>query len=213
MDAIYEGRVIYSPSSFLDLIPDRYKQQPISLYDPRDAPLLNQYRLIVPRTRNILEIIQFVILLALYLAFMSERDAGTVTILEMCFTVYAFGWVLDQFATILEHGWYVKPLLYCPSRGSCTSLTRICRHVYTQNLWSFLDVTFASIYWIYLVLRVYGWQTHNEELGQQALDVLAMGAPVLVPRLAFNLLSDNILFLSLRSMMADFSLLTVLAGW
>lgn len=62
-------------------------------------------------------------------------------------------------------------------------------------------------------MRVYGWQSHNEELGQQALDVLAMGAPVLVPRLAFNLLSDNILFLSLRSMMADFSLLTVLAGW
>ncbi|CCC06219.1 hypothetical protein SMACR_00436 [Sordaria macrospora] len=191
VDAIYEGRVIYSPSSFLDLIPDRYKQKPISLYDPRDAPLLNQYRLIVPRTRNILEIIQFIILLALYLAFMSEREAGRVTTLEVCFTVYAFGWVLDQFATILEHGW----------------------HVYTQNLWSFLDVTFASIYWVYLILRVYGWQTHDQELGQQALDVLAMGAPVLIPRLAFNLLSDNILFLSLRSMMADFSLLTVLAGW
>lgn len=107
MDAIYEGRVIYSPSSFLDLIPDRYKQKPISLYDPRKAPLLNQYRLVVPRTRNILEIIQFVILLALYLVFMSERYAGRVTILETCFTVYAFGWVLDQFATILEHGWYV----------------------------------------------------------------------------------------------------------
>ena len=85
--------------------------------------------------------------------------------------------------------------------------------MYTQNLWSFLDVTFVCIYWIYLVLRVYGLQSHNEELGQQALDVLAMGAPVLVPRLAFNLLSDNILFLSLRSMMADFSLLTVLGGW
>ncbi|KAK3495615.1 hypothetical protein B0T13DRAFT_300196 [Neurospora crassa] len=191
VDAIYEGRVIYSPSSFLEIIPDRYKQKPISLYDPRKAPLLNQYRLVVPRTRNILEIIQFVILLVLYLVFMSERYAGRVTILETCFTVYAFGWVLDQFATILEHGW----------------------HVYTQNLWSFLDVTFVCIYWIYLVLRVYGLQSHNEELGQQALDVLAMGAPVLVPRLAFNLLSDNILFLSLRSMMADFSLLTVLGGW
>jgi hypothetical protein len=43
--------------------------------------------------------------------------------------------------------------------------------------------------------------------------VLAMGAPVLVPRLAFNLLSDNLLFLSLRSMMSDFALLTVLAIW
>lgn len=40
-----------------------------------------------------------------------------------------------------------------------------------------------------------------------------MGAPVLVPRLAFNLLSDNIVFLSLRSMMADFFLLTILSAW
>ena len=87
------------------------------------------------------------------------------------------------------------------------------RHVYSQNLWSFLDVTFAAIYWAYLVLRVAGWQSGKLELDQQALDVLAMGAPVLVPRLAFNLLSDNIVFLSLRSMMSDFALLTALAAW
>ena len=87
------------------------------------------------------------------------------------------------------------------------------RHVYTQNLWSFLDVTFAVIYWVYLGLRVYGWQTGRDGLGQQAVDVLAMGAPVLIPRLAFNLLSDNLVFLSLRAMMSDFALLTILAGW
>ncbi|KAK0612977.1 hypothetical protein B0T17DRAFT_620347 [Bombardia bombarda] len=191
VDAIYEGRVIYTPSSYLDIIPDRYKQKPISLYDPREAPLLNQYRLIVPRTRNYLEIIQFIILLCLYVAFMAERDPYQFSILEVCFTVYAFGWVLDQFATILEHGW----------------------HVYTQNLWSFLDVTFATIYWIYFGLRAYGWKTGSHYSGQQALDVLAMGAPVLIPRLAFNLLSDNLLFLSLRSMMSDFAMLTALAGW
>lgn len=87
------------------MIPDRYKQKPISLYEPREAPLLNQYRLIVPRTRNLLEIMQFIILLALYLAFMAERDAERFSFLELAFSVYAFGWVLDQFATILEHGW------------------------------------------------------------------------------------------------------------
>ncbi|KAM7192262.1 hypothetical protein V8F20_008964 [Naviculisporaceae sp. PSN 640] len=191
VDAIYQGRIIYTPSTFLDLIPDRYKLKPIAIYDPREAPLLNQYRLIVPRTRNILEIIHFVILLGLYISFMAERDPTQLSKLEICFTVYAFGWVLDQFATIMEHGW----------------------HVYTQNLWSFLDVTFAVIYWIYLILRIYGWQTGTEEPAIQALDVLAMGAPVLIPRLAFNLLSDNLLFLSLRSMMADFALLSVLAIW
>ncbi|KAI0851489.1 hypothetical protein F5Y00DRAFT_229845 [Daldinia vernicosa] len=191
VNAIYIGQVIYTPTTFLDMIPDRYKQKPISLYDPREAPLLNQYRLIVPRTRNILEITQFIILLTLYLLFMLERNPEYLSVFEMAFSIYAFGWVLDQFATILAHGW----------------------NVYTQNLWSFLDVMFALVYWIYLILRIYGWKTGQPGPGQQALDVLAMGAPVLVPRLAFNLLSDNIVFLSLRSMMADFTLLTALAAW
>jgi len=107
IDAIYVGQVIYTPSSYMDLISDHYKQRPISLYNPREAPLLNQYRLVVPRTRNILEIFQFVTLLGLYLAFMAERDSTRVSNLELCFVIYSMGWVLDQFATILEHGWYV----------------------------------------------------------------------------------------------------------
>ncbi len=85
--------------------------------------------------------------------------------------------------------------------------------MYAQNLWSFLDVTFAVIYWVYLIIRLYGWQVGRIEPGQQALDVLAIAAPVLIPRLAFNLLSDNLVFLSLRSMMSDFALLTALAAW
>ncbi len=85
--------------------------------------------------------------------------------------------------------------------------------MYTQNLWSFLDVTFIGIYVVYALLRVYGAHAGQIVPKQQALDVLAMAAPVLVPRLAFNLLSDNIVFLSLRSMMADFFLLTVLSAW
>jgi hypothetical protein len=67
--------------------------------------LLNQYRLIVPRTRNILEVIQFIVLLCLYLGFMTERDPDRLSFMEVAFSIYAFGWVLDQFATILEHGW------------------------------------------------------------------------------------------------------------
>lgn len=183
--------MIYTPSSFVDIIPDRYKQMPISLYDPREAPLLNQYRLIVPRTRNFLEIMQFVVLLALYVAFMTERDASRLSIIECCFAVYGLGWCLDTFANVLGHGWTV----------------------YTQNLWSFLDITFVGVYMGYLGLRIHGLRTQNPVIGQQALDVLAMGAPVLIPRLAFNLLSGNLLFVSLRAMMADFTLLTALAVW
>lgn len=77
--------------------------------------------------------------------------------------------------------------------------------MYTQNLWSFLDVIFSGIFGVYLVLRVHGWRTGHLEQGQQGMDVLAMGAPVLVPRLAFNLMSENMLFVSLRAMMKDFT--------
>ncbi|KAH7359067.1 nonselective cation channel [Plectosphaerella cucumerina] len=191
VDAIYEGRITYTPSSYIDIIPDHYKHKPISLYNPREGPMLNQYRLMVPRTRNILDVFSFAVLLGLYLGVMAERNPGRFGPLEACFSIYAFGWSLDQFATILEHGW----------------------HVYTQNLWSFLDVTFIGIYVIYAILRIHGARVDEIIPKQQALDVLAMGAPVLVPRLAFNLLSDNIVFLSLRSMMADFFLLTVLSAW
>lgn len=62
-----------------------------------------------------------------------------------------------------------------------------------------------------MVLRIHGWRTEAFEPGQQALDVLAMGAPVLIPRLAFNLMSENMLFVSLRAMMRDFTILTALA--
>ena len=110
VNAIYEGRVIYTPSSFIDILPDRYKQKPISLYNPRKAPLLNQYRLIVPRTRNILEVFQFLILLALFLLVMANRDASTFGIIELAFIIYTFGWVLDQFASILEHGIFTQCL-------------------------------------------------------------------------------------------------------
>jgi hypothetical protein len=134
---------------------------------------------------------QFVVLLCLFIIFMAERDASIVSFWELCFMIYTFGWCLDQLASILEHG----------------------LHVYTQNLWAFLDVMFTVIYWAYLVLRLQGWITGEMKPRQQALDVLAMAGPVLVPRIAFNLMSANLLFVSLRSMMADFALLTALAAW
>lgn len=191
VNAIYEGRVVYTPSSFFSILPDHYKRTPISLYDPRKAPLLNQYRLTVPRNRNILEVCQFIILLVLYVLVMNDRHLRKFSIIELVFCVYTAGWVLDQFASILEHGW----------------------SVYTQNLWSFLDVAFAAIYGIYLVLRIHGLRVHDIETSQLAMDVLIIGAPFLIPRLAFNLMPENMLVVSLRSMMADFALLIALSVW
>ncbi|KAH9204983.1 hypothetical protein DL95DRAFT_318438 [Leptodontidium sp. 2 PMI_412] len=191
VDAIHKGRVIYTPFSPIDILPDHYKHRPISIYDPRKAPLLNQYRLIVPRTRYILEVCQFSLLLLLYLLVMVNREGIDYNRYELGFCLYAFGWVLDQFASVLEHGW----------------------PVYTQNLWSFLDVIFAFTYGIYFILRICGMTAHNPDLSQLALDILATGAPVLVPRLAFNVMSNNMLIVAMREMMADFAILSLLAMW
>lgn len=103
--------------------------------------------------------------------------------------------VLDQIASILEHGWLV----------------------YTQNLWSFLDVMFSGIFVAYMSIRFIGLTHHKDQHYQDsittAFDVLGCGAPVLIPRLAFNVMSENLLFVGLRSMMRDFLTLTLLAIW
>ncbi|KAF2233741.1 receptor-activated Ca2+-permeable cation channel [Viridothelium virens] len=198
VDGVYRGRIIYTPTSFIDILPDHYKFRPISLYDPRKAPLLNQYRLVVPRTRNIIEVCQFIILLVLYLFTMvfeyrtgRRQDHLTFSGIELAFCIYAAGWVLDEFASILEHGW----------------------KVHTENLWSFLDIAFVAIYSGYFIIRMHGLSMGSDDIGKQALDILCMGAPVLLPRLAFNLMPENMLLISLRAMMADFTFLTLLAGW
>ena len=191
MEAIYLGLVVYTPSSFIDIIPDHYKHKPITLYNPNKAPRLNQYRLMVPRTRNALDICQFLTLLILYVLTMEHRQSDTFTTYELLFCVYATGWALDEFASILEHGW----------------------QCYTQNLWAFLDFMFILIYSVYLLLRIHNLATGDVRSGIVSLDILAAGAPVLIPRLAFNLLSENMLFVSLRAMMADFTVLTLLAVW
>ncbi|KAF7714151.1 Uncharacterized protein PECH_009013 [Penicillium ucsense] len=191
VDAVYRGQVIYTPLSFVDIIPDHYKHRPISLYNPRKASILNHHRLIVPRLRNIIEIFQFAVLLLLYGLTMIKRDGVAVTGYEVVFCTYASGWLLEEFAAIIEHGWYV----------------------HTQNVWSFLDIAFFIIYSLYFTLRAYAGFIDSEEVAATSLHVLCIAAPFLLPRLACNLMPDNMLFISLRAMMRDFSVLTLLATW
>lgn len=197
VDAVYRGRITYNPTSFIDILPDRYKSRGISLYDPRKAPLLNQYRLIVPRTRNIIEACQFVVLLLLYILTLANKARAIgpshlrFTVAELVFAAYGVGWCLDELASITEHGWTV----------------------HTENLWSFLDITFVLIFSTYFGIRMHGLAINDGSVSKLALDVLSLGAPVLLPRLAFCLMPENMLFIALRAMMADFTFLTVLAGW
>ncbi|OTA38593.1 hypothetical protein BTJ68_01379 [Hortaea werneckii EXF-2000] len=197
VDNVYRGRIIYTPTSFIDILPDHYKNRGISLYDPRKAPLLNQYRLIVPRTRNWIEVGQFMLLLLLYILTMINKADTTgpshlaFSIYELAFIIYAFGWTLDEIASILEHGWTV----------------------HTENLWSFLDIAFVVIFSAYFSVRMHGLMVNDGEWSKLSLDLLSVAMPVMLPRLAFCLMPENMLFISLRAMMADFTFLTILAAW
>lgn len=98
VDAIYKGAVVYSPTSFIDILPDRWKKRPVSLYDPRRGPILNQYRLMVPRTRTCVELVYFVVLLGLFLGVMlrrqsREKDDRALELVELAFMIYGAGWV------------------------------------------------------------------------------------------------------------------------
>lgn len=197
VENVYRGRIIYTPTSFIDILPDHYKNRGISLYDPRRAPLLNQYRLMVPRTRNFLETMQFVVLLILYVLMMVNRadilgpKHLKYTLFELIFDIYSFGWVLDEIASVCEHGWTV----------------------HTENLWSFLDLTFVVIFCSYFGVRMHGMVVNDDSYAKLASDIISLAAPVLLPRLAFCLMPESMLFIALRAMMSDFLFLTLLAAW
>lgn len=186
---MHNGQIVYTPVSFMDIIPDHYKHRPVSLYDPRKAPILNHYRLIVPRTRNIIELLHFVVLLSLYVLAMVNRHQQS-NYWEFAFVVYTAGWVLEKLAAIIEHGW----------------------EVHAQNLWSFLDITFTAIYVTYIFARFYDFLADQLHDGY-GIPILCMAAPVMLTRVAFNLMPNNIVFISLHALMKDFTVLTFIALW
>ena len=193
VDAVHKGVVVYTPLSFVDFLPDHYKYHPVSLYEPRRAAILNHRRLIVPQLRNVIELMHFALLLALYMLTVAHfgfgSDMAGVRIYETVFNVFAAGWVLEQFAAIVEHGW----------------------EVHAQNLWTFLDVTFVVIYAAYGLVRAV--ELLVADGAYYALPVLCTAAPVLLTRIAFTLMPDNIVFIALHAMMRDFTRLTFIAIW
>ncbi|RSL51152.1 hypothetical protein CEP54_011553 [Fusarium duplospermum] len=189
VDAINRGQITYTPLSFVDILPDHYKHLPISIYNAKKARLLNHHRLIVPRTRVVIELTQFLVLLTLYMLTMINRHQGF-TLWELTFSIYTTGWVLQEFAAIIEHGW----------------------ELHSQSLWSFLDASFIFIFGIYAITRLY--DVINGTLADgYGLHILCVAAPVLLSRVAFNIMPDNVVFISLHAVMKDFTLLTFIAFW
>ncbi|TDZ14047.1 Calcium channel YVC1 [Colletotrichum spinosum] len=192
VDAVYQGVVMYTPLSFVDVLPDHYEFSGVSLYEPHRAPILDERRLIVPWVRQVTELFQFVALVVLYMLTMVHRSSPGLSPWECLFAVYTAGWTLNEFAAIIEHGWTV----------------------HSQTLWSFLDITFTFVFTCYVFARVYDVLGYGGVIADgYGVHILCVAAPVLLTRVAFTIMPDNIVFIAMHAMMKDFTRLTFIAIW
>ncbi|OAV97381.1 hypothetical protein PTTG_08032 [Puccinia triticina 1-1 BBBD Race 1] len=197
IDAIWSGKIVYTSTAIVDILSDRYKHRPVSLYNPRNAPLLNHYRLTVPRNRAALEYFHYAVLIGSYVATLQTRQLDRMNPIEVWFNVFTLGFAADKLGSVLEHGWLV----------------------FIANLWNGFDAAFILGHAVYLALRITGlvylshYELDSHWLNEQSHQVLSCLAILIFPRLAFITLSDNILILSLRSMLSDFVFLMLLGAW
>ncbi|KAI9460358.1 hypothetical protein F5148DRAFT_983294 [Russula earlei] len=179
---IYSGRVIYSPTANRSIVADNYKLRAIEIYDSRNAPWLNHYRLRVPRYGAILEFLNFAFLLVCRTNSSTDKNPDTPHPFEILFIVFAAAFALDEYTAFREHGW----------------------GIYIANMWNVFDTAFIVVTVLYLILRVQGLSSKNPSASDMGFDILACGACILFPRLAFFLVSNNVVILALRAMTAEF---------
>ncbi|KAK7690562.1 hypothetical protein QCA50_005660 [Cerrena zonata] len=179
---IYTGRVVFSMTSHRSVLADNYKPRFIEIYDVLKAPFLDHYRLRVPKYGATLEFLNFVALLLLFLLCLSTRDLAHMNGFELLFIIFAAAFALEEYTASREHGW----------------------EIYIASLWNVFDTSFILIFLAYLGYRIKGLSSNNLDASDMAFDVLACGACILFPRLAFFAVSNNVVVLALRAMIADF---------
>ncbi|WWD21218.1 hypothetical protein CI109_105702 [Kwoniella shandongensis] len=182
IEGIWSGRIIYSALNAHALIADNYKKKPIQMYNPHKAPLLDHYRLKVPRYRSMLEYCNFLVLFILYVVAIEGLATERMNWREITFIIYALAFSLDKLAAIREHG----------------------LKVFSSSLVNGFDLVFMIIYAVYLGARTYGFHYHDADALALGADWLAMGAVLIFPRLAFVTLANNLMVLSIRSMLTEF---------
>ncbi|THH27606.1 hypothetical protein EUX98_g6581 [Antrodiella citrinella] len=179
---IYAGRVVFSMTSNRSVLADNYKPKATEFYDVRTAPFLDHYRLRVPRYGAMLEFINFAILLLLFVSCLGSKESTHLTGVEIAFIIFASAFALEEYTASREHGW----------------------EIYIANLWNVFDSSFILIFLAYLVNRIRGLAYGNVDASEFAFDILACGGCILFPRLAFFAVSNNVVVLALRAMIAEF---------
>ncbi|KAH8822908.1 receptor-activated Ca2+-permeable cation channel [Flagelloscypha sp. PMI_526] len=189
IDDIYRGNVVFTTVTTRSMLADNYKPRAIEIYDARKNPFIDHYRLRVPRYGAILEFLNFAILLVTFLLCLSTRQLDYVGVWEAIFVVFAAAFTLEEYTASAEHGWII----------------------YIANMWNVFDTSFVIIFLAYFGLRVKGLVSAEPGYSDIAFDILACGACILFPRLAFFAISNNVVVLSLRAMIADFCYFVVIA--
>ncbi|KAI5119644.1 hypothetical protein M0805_009005 [Coniferiporia weirii] len=179
---IHLGRIVLSTVSNRSLLADNYKPRAVEIYDSRKAPFLNHYRLRVPKYGAILEFLNFMILMLTFCLCLSNQDFDHLGKWEGAFIIFALAFVLEEYAQAREHGW----------------------GIYMASMWNVFDTSFLLIFLTYFGLRMKGLAQGNHYLSDLAFDILACGACILFPRLAFFAIKNNVVILALRGMVVDF---------
>ncbi|CAE6413533.1 unnamed protein product [Rhizoctonia solani] len=188
---IHTGRVVFSaPATRGSILADNYKQKHVQVYDVHHTPWLDHYRLRVPRYRGIMEFVDFAVLLFLFVLCLHNKNFEYMNWTEIVFIVFAFGFLLDELTAALEHGW----------------------DVYIQNMWNGFDLAFAAIFIGFLGCRCRALVKQDYWWNDLAFDILACGACILFPRLAFFLIKNNLIILALQGMIAEFFVFIMLAA-
>lgn len=136
----------------------------------------------MPRIRAILEYMNFVILFVLYIMTIEHIDTNHMNGYELAFIVYALAFSLDKAAAMREHG----------------------LKVFASSLVNGFDIFFVLIFGVYLAARLIGFWARNEGALEFGEDLLAVGAVFMFPRMVFMTLANNLMILSIRSMLTEF---------
>ncbi|KAF5381962.1 hypothetical protein D9615_004249 [Tricholomella constricta] len=180
---IYSGRIVFTLSANRSILADNYKPRAIELYDCRNAPFIDHYRLRVPFYGAMLEFLNFALLLIIFMLCLSNQDKTQITGWEMIFILFAGAFTLEEYTAATEHGWII----------------------YIANvLWNVFDFSFVAIFLAYISLRIKGLSHNDIESSDLAFDILSCGACILFPRLVFFVISNNVVILSLRAMVSQF---------
>ncbi|XP_006459110.1 hypothetical protein AGABI2DRAFT_66204 [Agaricus bisporus var. bisporus H97] len=179
---LYAGNVVFSLNATRSILADNYKPRAIQIYDVRKAPFLNHYRLRVPRYTAILEFLNFTCLMLAFVLCLANQDKARITFWEAIFILWASACALEEYTASTENGWYI----------------------YIANMWNAFDFSFTLIFLVYLCLRINGLYYNDLRTSSFAFDVLACGACILFPRLAFFAVANHIVILSIQAMIVQF---------